>query len=242
MIIAQDRLGSRDLAVARQVGLVERGEVKCEFDLHRALGLMQHHDAVTGTEKQVVAEDYSQRLDFSVTRCQEENVPKILKKVGLSEEDFDLSETSCPRLNISECRVSELSSQIVVLLYNPLSRPVTHTARVPITEPVFTVHDINGTTLDSQINQVPNHIKTIPGEKIIYFENSLNDKCEGRDSLANYEIIFNINLPALGYTFAYLHKTEEKRSVQKIMKTGEKSGHLQVLESVEASLEYYIGK
>ena len=27
------------------------------------MGLMQHHDAVTGTEKQNVAEDYSYRLD-----------------------------------------------------------------------------------------------------------------------------------------------------------------------------------
>ena len=36
---------------------------QCEFTLHRAMGLMQHHDAVTGTEKQNVAEDYSYRLD-----------------------------------------------------------------------------------------------------------------------------------------------------------------------------------
>ena len=28
----------------------------------RAMGTMQHHDAVTGTEKQAVAEDYAKRL------------------------------------------------------------------------------------------------------------------------------------------------------------------------------------
>ena len=32
------------------------------------MGLMQHHDAVTGTEKQNVAEDYSYRLDKVSTR------------------------------------------------------------------------------------------------------------------------------------------------------------------------------
>lgn len=30
--------------------------------LRRAMGTMQHHDAVTGTEKQHVAEDYAQRM------------------------------------------------------------------------------------------------------------------------------------------------------------------------------------
>ena len=40
-----------------------RQTAECEFSLHRAMGLMQHHDAVTGTEKQNVAEDYAFRLD-----------------------------------------------------------------------------------------------------------------------------------------------------------------------------------
>ena len=40
-----------------------RETAQCEFSLHRAMGLMQHHDAVTGTEKQNVAEDYAFRLD-----------------------------------------------------------------------------------------------------------------------------------------------------------------------------------
>ena len=30
--------------------------------LKRAMGMMQHHDAVTGTEKQNVAEDYALRM------------------------------------------------------------------------------------------------------------------------------------------------------------------------------------
>ena len=40
--------------------------VACEFDMHRVMGLMQHHDAVTGTEKQHVAEDYHFRLASSI--------------------------------------------------------------------------------------------------------------------------------------------------------------------------------
>ena len=38
-------------------------EQKPDLDkLRRAMGTMQHHDAVTGTEKQAVAEDYAKRV------------------------------------------------------------------------------------------------------------------------------------------------------------------------------------
>jgi len=34
--------------------------------LRRAMATMQHHDAVTGTEKQHVAEDYAQRMRYYI--------------------------------------------------------------------------------------------------------------------------------------------------------------------------------
>lgn len=35
-----------------------------------AMGIMQHHDAATGTEKQHVANDYARMLHIGVTECQ----------------------------------------------------------------------------------------------------------------------------------------------------------------------------
>ena len=227
----QERLGARDLTVSRQLGVVSHQRVQCEFDLHRAMGLMQHHDAVTGTEKQLVAEDYAQRLSISTQQCQSENVPRMLEKMGLSDNLFDLSVTSCPRLNISECEVSEVSNKFVVLLYNPLSRPVTHNARIPLVDSGYIVHDINGNIVKSQVNQIPIHIKNIPG----------------RSSLANYEILFPVDIPALGYTAVYLHKVEKnhRKKIHKVkkMKTKahEKPRSLEVSPSIDVKMQYYKG-
>lgn len=38
--------------------------------LREAMGVMQHHDAITGTEKQHVAEDYARILQGGVDECQ----------------------------------------------------------------------------------------------------------------------------------------------------------------------------
>ena len=62
--------------------------VACEFDLHRVMGLMQHHDAVTGTEKQHVAEDYALRLDMARDTCHQETRNTLIRwsnqQIGIS--------------------------------------------------------------------------------------------------------------------------------------------------------------
>ena len=129
------------------------------------MGLMQHHDAVTGTEKQIVAEDYALRLSLAVERCQQENIETLVADSGLDHDQLDLSLTSCPRLNISECEVSELADQFVIVIYNPVSRTVNQYVRVPVTDSAYDVFDSKGDRIMSQMNQIPSHIKAIPGTR-----------------------------------------------------------------------------
>ena len=39
------------------------------FELERAFAVAQHHDAVSGTERQHVASDYAQRLSHGRSKC-----------------------------------------------------------------------------------------------------------------------------------------------------------------------------
>jgi len=191
----EEREGARDLAVCRQLGAASKaqGDKEPEFHMHRAMGLMQHHDAVTGTEKQNVAEDYSQRLSRASGGCQRENIEKVLMLSGLDPGTVDLTQTYCPALNVSQCLVSEVAESFIVSVYNPLSWSVNPYIRIPVPSPSYTVHDQSG-PLQVQAVPVPAHVLEIPG----------------RESAANYELVVQVpEVPGLGFSQLYVHQDEE---------------------------------
>ena len=56
-------MGNNFLQVAKQLAVKSDAPGKDSLNLLReAMGIMQHHDAVTGTEQQHVADDYSRLL------------------------------------------------------------------------------------------------------------------------------------------------------------------------------------
>ena len=61
-----ERMGNNFLQVAKQLLVTTNQPDNKELQLFReAMGVMQHHDAVTGTEKQHVAQDYARVLHHS---------------------------------------------------------------------------------------------------------------------------------------------------------------------------------
>ena len=95
-------------------------------DLGHAIAVTQHHDAVTGTEKQYVTEDYHLRLDKSVQNflgCAAEE-HNLISEVG---------KYNCPLLNISQCAATETKEIFYVSVYNPLPRSRSWAVRLPIT-------------------------------------------------------------------------------------------------------------
>ncbi|CAK9311483.1 unnamed protein product [Citrullus colocynthis] len=124
-----------------------------------ALAIAQHHDAVTGTEKQHVANDYAKRLWIgykeaeklvaSALACLVESTP--YSECGNPATKFQ----QCPLLNVSYCPASELDlsqgKDLVVVIYNPLGWTRNDIIRIPVISEDVAVKDSEGKVIESQL-------------------------------------------------------------------------------------------
>ncbi|KAJ8001680.1 hypothetical protein DPEC_G00171970 [Dallia pectoralis] len=119
------------------------------YTMKKAMAVAQHHDAVSGTEKQHVANDYARRLADGWARCQ------VLVSNTLAALSGSVApRVYCEHLNVSVCPLTESSSQFSVNVYNPLARPVSWWLRIPVNGTAYTVTDADGKTVDSQVVRV----------------------------------------------------------------------------------------
>ena len=104
-----------------------RKQTSCDIietveSLGQAVAVAQHHDAITGTEKQYVTEDYHYRLSKSTQdflHC-------------ATETTLEIGQYNCPYLNISQCEATDNQHSFIVSVYNPLPRTRSSIIRVPI--------------------------------------------------------------------------------------------------------------
>ncbi|XP_018323399.1 lysosomal alpha-mannosidase-like isoform X2 [Agrilus planipennis] len=192
-----EREGNNFLQVCKQLyalaGLGSEEEDNLN-SLREAMGVLQHHDAITGTEKQHVAADYARLLNRGFNQCSTATKTALNK---LANNDTNNSSTAVEyqqcQFNISECTVSENENSFVVTIYNPLSRPVNNYVRLPVLHDNYEVHDPEGKKIATETISLPKAILNIPG----------------RDSKATQEILFLAeNLPPLGFKTYYVSKTE----------------------------------
>ncbi|KAG5895850.1 hypothetical protein JTB14_038276 [Gonioctena quinquepunctata] len=199
-----EREGNNFLQVCKQLYTLTDLDPIDQVDLdvlREAMGVMQHHDAITGTEKQHVAHDYARILTNGMEECEFITATALSKLVAPEEKFFVNDEpvpaipfTSCPLLNISQCEFTEKNNNFVVTVYNPLSRPVSKFVRVPVQGEAYTVLTPEGKQLDTQIVPVPEAVLRIPG----------------RESSAKNELLFEAdNLPALGFKSYFVQAAGE---------------------------------
>ncbi|XP_057982567.1 probable alpha-mannosidase At5g13980 [Malania oleifera] len=129
-----------------------------------ALAIAQHHDAVTGTEKQHVANDYAKRLSMGYVEA-EELVASSLACLAESKSHAGCGNPTtkfqqCPLLNISYCPPSEIDlsngKSLIVIVYNSLGWKREDVIRIPVINEGVTVHDSEGTEIESQLLPLAN--------------------------------------------------------------------------------------
>ncbi len=170
-----------------------------QFQRSQAIG--QHHDAVTGTAKQHVNNDYVLRLDQGIRGCSQvfsESFNHLLSLNGST-----LKQEYCAMLNISQCQTTEQNTPFIVTLYNPVAFRSSHTVRLPVTDGSYSVTDHLGRLVASQMVPIAEAVLRLPG----------------RNSNATNELIFRAqDLPPLGLR-SYHVKTPEGKSGKRMFRS-----------------------
>ena len=155
-------------------------------NLRLAMGVAQHHDAVSGTSKQHVADDYSQRLAIGQTECE------LLINSGLQYLTGSKQSLHSCRLahNESYCPLTGDKSKdaFTFVVYNPRSIPRNIFVRIPINSPNYRL--INPAEPEAFVSYVPTHHST-------YIINP--------DALP-MEAVVQIEVPGMGYSTFQLKK------------------------------------
>lgn len=192
------RQSNNILQACKQVNaLAKLRENKLVDDLWKEFSIVQHHDAITGTAKQQVDNDYRKRLYSGIESCQ--SVMADAYRTWLPARG-NLKHYVCNLLNISFCPTTETSEEFLVTLYNPLAHNASHWIRLPVA-PTTALKVLN-----AQNQKVPVQIVKLTKSTFSIPERQL--------SRATHELIFKTNLPALGYTTYFVRQTNKPLSSQ----------------------------
>ncbi|CAB3374915.1 Hypothetical predicted protein [Cloeon dipterum] len=194
-----ERRGNNLLQVCKQLSvLAELKQEKWEDldSLREAMGVMQHHDAITGTEKQHVADDYAKMLHKGMLDCAATAAKAINKLSAKITEAPTVNYESCLLLNVSQCEISESNDRFVVTLYNPLAQEASTYVRLPVQNFKYTVSQ-GSVPIATQMLKIPDHVLRVPY----------------RTSTAVQELVFKATIPPLGFQTFYVTKTAEESAV-----------------------------
>ena len=171
------------LSLAKVYGYPIEDAFNKVMKLRKAQGEFQHHDAMTGTEKQAVADDYNVQMEdgaFFANEATSATLGAIL--------DVNVNR------NIT-LKWAELSAgkKLGVILVNTNGWTLRNVIRAVIPSNVIEVTDAKGNVLPSQINAIPDwSIERANGTHVVYVE---------------------VEVPALGFTTIYFNPSTSFRSV-----------------------------
>lgn len=172
-----------------------------------ALAIAQHHDAVSGTQRQHVAADYAIRIRKGYLEA-EKLVSSSLAFLSNEAGNRDLTFQQCPLLNLSYCPPSEMTfsdkKNLMVIVYNPLGWKREEVIRIPISVENATVRDYNGSEVDSQLLPAAD---VTNGLRNYYVRDYLG---ELSNVTAKYLLAFTVSVPPFGYNTYIVSNTKQE--------------------------------
>ncbi|XP_028550522.1 alpha-mannosidase At3g26720 isoform X2 [Dendrobium catenatum] len=181
-----------------------------------ALATAQHHDAISGTEQQHVANDYAKRL--SIGYAESEKIVGL--SLGCLTESLSSSDCydpatkfeQCPLLNISYCPPSEAElsqgKSLVVLVYNSLGWKREDVIRIPVVSDSVIVHDSsNGREIECQLLPISDAIMRL---RTRYVKAYLGTSPSARPK---FWLVFPVSVPPLGFSTYVISSATKRGSI-----------------------------
>ncbi|KAG8482418.1 hypothetical protein CXB51_024080 [Gossypium anomalum] len=176
-----------------------------------ALAIAQHHDAVSGTERQHVAADYALRLSIGYKEAEKVVASSLAfladSRSSTEQKNSVTSFEQCPLLNISFCPPSEaaLSSgkSLVIVIYNSLGWKREETIRIPVSSERIVIKDSEGREIESQLIPLSNSTLRTRSQ---YIKAYLGKKPR---ETAKYWVAFSVSVPSLGFSTYIVATTKE---------------------------------
>ncbi|PON53460.1 Glucan biosynthesis, periplasmic [Parasponia andersonii] len=182
------------------------------FGLGDALGIAQHHDAITGTAKQHTTNDYVKRLAIGASEAEivvNSALSCLAKnKSGGQCEAKELTFSQCQLLNISYCPPTEEDipegKSLVVVAYNPLGWPRTDIVKIPVNDANLVVQDSSGNKIEAQYVSLDNVTKNL---RKFYTQAYLG---QSPKKAPKYWLHFQVSVPPLGWNTYFVSKGSSK--------------------------------
>jgi len=225
------RQSSNMLQAARQLAFAARIQKTCTSQVHRgpmvggsftdafeaAVAISTHHDAVSGTAKQAVNNDYAQRISEAQEELENGMAQALGKLTGLDDDSF----FSCRRLNISICEELLDKGAYHVVLWNPLSRlHEGHVMSLPVRlesdDEAFEVQLISESQevsdLPHQLVEIDNRTHSLPLLYLNQFDMTpmqVKEKLEELKNHATHVLKVAVDLPSLSATVVRVSKIKD---------------------------------
>ncbi|KAL5122566.1 Alpha-mannosidase [Glycine soja] len=187
------------------------------YDLGDALGIAQHHDAVSGTAKQHTTNDYAKRLAIGASEAEavvSSSLACLTRKQSGDKCSAPASAfAQCQLLNISYCPPAEdnipEAKSLVVVVYNPLGWNRTDIVKIPVNDANLVVKDSSGNNLEVQYVDVDDVTTNL---RKFYVKAYLGVSPK---QAPKYWLLFQVSVPPLGWSTYFISKATRKGTRRK---------------------------
>ena len=176
--------------------------------LEGTIGVATHHDGMSGTERQDVADDYAQRISESHEEV-EVGVAKSFQKLMGTKAEFEHcncnSEGGSNCLNLTMCATTTGVDEFSMAAWNPLAQETEahQTVRIPVTGSEWHVVDGTGKEIPSQVQAIDQRTLQLPLLYINHYKvtkEQLPKIIDAYSNKATHVLTFGIGgIPAMGY-------------------------------------------